>query len=145
MVRVLGRPRGEYAAFAQALGATIAVRFCLFFLPVRSVRRGLRRLLRADPPPPVSKRLPMERLLRCAARAGRFSPVGGTCLVSALVAEALLKRHGYPVTLRVGAQRQAGAFAAHAWLEFEGSVVVGGPLAVVQQYTPFPGIERLLT
>ncbi|MDR3701280.1 MAG: lasso peptide biosynthesis B2 protein [Candidatus Sulfopaludibacter sp.] len=142
---MLGRPRREDAAFAQALGATIAVRVLLAGLPVRSVRRVLRRVLSANQPLPVRKRISMDRLLRCAARASRLSPVGSTCLVSALVAEALLNRHGYPVTLRVGAQRLAGAFAAHAWLEFEGCVVVGGPLAVVEQYTPFPEIDRLLT
>lgn len=145
MVRLFGKPGREYAVFAQALGATVAVRLFLTFLPIRSVRRGLRRLFAANRPLPVEKRIPMGRLLRCAARAGQFSPVPGTCLVSALVVEALLNRHGYPVTLRVGAQRHGGAFAAHAWLEFEGSVVVGGPLAVIQQYTPFPEIERLLT
>ncbi len=145
MVRLPGRPREEYVAFAQALGATIAARVLLTRLPVRMVRRSLRRLLAADRPLPADERVSMDRLLRCAARAGRVSPVSATCLVSALVSEALLNRHGYPVTLRVGAQRQAGAFMAHAWLEFEGCVVVGGPLAVVEQYTPFPEIDRLLT
>jgi hypothetical protein len=140
-----GKPKQEYAVFTQALAGTLVVRVLLACLPVRSVRRGLRRLLAANRPLPLEHRMSMERVLRCSARAARLSPVPGTCLVSALVAEALLNRHGYPVTLRVGAQRQGGAFAAHAWLEFEGCVVVGGPLAVVAQYTPFPEIERLLT
>ncbi len=144
MPQLLNRPKHEYTVFLQALTATMAVRGALSGLPVRKVRRALRRLLAAENSVRQEERLPMDRVLRCVARASQLSPVPPTCLVTALVAEALLNRHGYSVVLRVGAQRQGGAFAAHAWLEFDGAVVVGGPLAVVEQYTPFPEIERLL-
>ena len=69
--------------------------------------------------------------------------LGGTCLTNALVAEALLARYGYPATLRIGASRQDGGFAAHAWVERNGEVVIGGPASVVAQYSPFPHLGEL--
>ena len=145
MASFFRRPFQEYRVAGQSLFATLGVRVLLSCLPVRSIRRGVRFALSADTPLAPASRLSMERLVRCAARGARFSPLPATCLVNALVTEALLNRHGYPVGLRVGVQRRAGAFSAHAWLEFQGSVVVGGPITVVEQYTPFPEIERLLT
>lgn len=48
-----------------------------------------------------------------------------TCLVQALAAQLLLTRHGHMADLQIGVS-QAKGFEAHAWLEFEGRVVLGG-------------------
>lgn len=69
--------------------------------------------------------------------------LGGTCLMNALAAQALLTRYGYPVTLRIGASLKDGGFAAHAWVERNGEVLIGGPAAMVQEYTPFPQLDGL--
>jgi hypothetical protein len=69
--------------------------------------------------------------------------LGGTCLMNALTAQALLGRYGYPVKLRIGASRQNGGFAAHAWVERNGQVVIGGPASVVAQHSPFPNLGGL--
>lgn len=64
--------------------------------------------------------------------------VSGTCLSNALAAQALLGRYGHPSILRIGAALTDGNFTAHAWVEHDREVVVGGPESVVRQYTPFP-------
>jgi hypothetical protein len=69
--------------------------------------------------------------------------IGGTCLANALAAQALLVRYGYPATLRIGASLQDGGFAAHAWVEHNGQVLIGGPAYVVAQYSPFPDLGGL--
>lgn len=69
--------------------------------------------------------------------------LGGTCLTNALAAQALLGRYGYPATLRIGASRQDGGLIAHAWVERNGDVVIGGPASVVAQYSPFPNLGGL--
>ncbi len=48
-----------------------------------------------------------------------------TCLVQALAAQVLLTKHGHTADLQIGVS-QAKGFEAHAWLEFEGRVVLGG-------------------
>jgi hypothetical protein len=66
-------------------------------------------------------------------------------LVEALVSQALLHRHGYTARLRIGVRLQAcGDFAAHAWLEYDGAVIVGGPMTVVDQYQALPELEHLI-
>jgi hypothetical protein len=53
-------------------------------------------------------------------------PGAANCLVRAIACKHLLGRYGYASELKIGASRdKAGEFAAHAWLESEGRVVVG--------------------
>jgi len=139
------RPPIEYGVFARAWLSTVTVRMLLPCLAVRTIRRVLRRVLSADAPLPGTKRLPADRVVSCATRAGRFSPLPVTCLVTAVVVEALLNQHGYPARLQVGVQRgSGGSFAAHAWVVLEDAVVVGGPVSVINEYTPLPHVERFL-
>jgi hypothetical protein len=50
-----------------------------------------------------------------------------SCLVEALVAHAMLQCRGYPAALRVAVRRrELGSLVAHAWVECDGVVVVGG-------------------
>jgi hypothetical protein len=57
--------------------------------------------------------------------ASRFVP-RATCLVRALAAHRLLAAHGHDSELRIGvAKGGAAGFAAHAWVECGGAVVVG--------------------
>jgi len=54
--------------------------------------------------------------------------VGATCLVNALAAVAMLRRHGYTPELRLGVRdcgRVTRPLDAHAWVECEGQVVAG--------------------
>ena len=60
------------------------------------------------------------------ALASRYVP-RATCLTQALATLILLDLYRYPVTLRIGvARNNVGEFEAHAWIESDGSVVIGG-------------------
>jgi hypothetical protein len=53
---------------------------------------------------------------------------GTTCLPRALAAHVLLGRHGHGAELHIGVNRDSqGRFQAHAWVETEGRVIIGGP------------------
>jgi len=139
------RPWGEFRLFAQALLALTVTRLTLHWAPLPVVRRRVWRALLASKPLPERRRLPMARVLRCAAAAARWTPAPATCLAMALVAQALLHRHGYSTQLRIGVRfRPSEPFQAHAWLEHEGRIVVGGPAAVVEQYQVLPDMEHLI-
>jgi hypothetical protein len=78
-------------------------------------------------------------------KAAKYSPVGSTCLASALVAQALFSRHGYDTSLQIGVKRDThGRFAAHSWLEHEGVVLVGGTKDEIEDYAVLPDIDHLL-
>ncbi|HVB38878.1 MAG TPA: lasso peptide biosynthesis B2 protein, partial [Vicinamibacterales bacterium] len=70
-------------------------------------------------------RVPVERL-RWAVLAVAHERPGASCLAQALTLQVLLARSGRPSVLRLGvAGGPATAFAAHAWLEHDGRILVG--------------------
>ena len=136
---------GEWLLFTQALCGTVLTRAALRVLPLPRVRRLVRRYFRAASPLPRARRALAAQAVWAAVAAGRRSPLGTTCLATALVAQALLQRHGYEAKLRIGVGRELdGAFIAHAWLEREGKVIVGGPAEMVAAYAPLPEMEHLI-
>jgi hypothetical protein len=114
---------------------TVAVRAGLWVLPFRVVRAAAGRLASARVVP--SKRHSRERLVWATMVATRFVP-RATCLTQSLTAQILLRRHGYPAELRLGVAREAGQFAAHAWVESDGHIVIGN--ADVWRYTSIAAI-----
>jgi hypothetical protein len=50
---------------------------------------------------------------------------GTTCLTEAAVAYTMLRRHGHDPRLRIGVRRGDSALDAHAWVECDGTVVMG--------------------
>jgi hypothetical protein len=139
------RPSAEYCLFAQAWVGLTATRLALRWVSIPSLARRVWRAFSAAEPLPEEKRLPLARVLRCAGAAARFMPLPTTCLATAIVVQSLLHRHGYAAQLRIGVRDPVkGRFAAHAWLEYQGAVIVGGPASVVNQYQPLPGVEQLI-
>jgi len=59
-------------------------------------------------------------------------------LAQALAIQVLLERRGYPTQLRIGFTRsKGGQMSAHAWVECEGRVVIGG-MGNMIRYIPVP-------
>lgn len=139
------RSAAEYWLLCRGLAGSVASRLGLMVLPLAVVRKAVRFFFASDSPLPPERRCSAEQVIRAAVSAGIHSPVGSTCLSNALVAQAMLQRHGYDATLRLGVKRDAnGAFCAHAWVERDGRIVVGGPPAEISKYTSLPDIEHLI-
>ncbi len=65
------------------------------------------------------------------------------CLVQAITAYILLRRHGHPANLRIGVQYDNDrSFAAHAWVESQAYVVIGA-LPDLSRYTALPDVLPL--
>jgi hypothetical protein len=80
----------------------------------------------------------VRRIAWAVTAAARRLPSRTTCLVEALAADAMLRRRGFASTLRIGVREPAAAVPldAHAWVECEGSVVIG-ELANLSDYVVF--------
>jgi len=50
---------------------------------------------------------------------------GATCLAEAAVAYTMLRRHGHDPQLRIGVRQGESVLEAHAWVECDGTVVMG--------------------
>jgi hypothetical protein len=126
-------PPARRAALPEALAAVIFVRLGLWFLPWRIWERVAGRLPSAGMSV-GSAETTAQDVAWAVRRVSRAVP-GATCLTQALAAQFLLSRRGYASRLRIGVARAPGArLRAHAWLESDGLIVLGG--AGVEAFTP---------
>jgi len=138
------RPRDEgrqpRLIAGTALVALLVAQGALRVLSFQTVRRlflGMATFGRAE----GVRRPKIETLVWAMEAAKRRCPVRTTCLGEALAAEALFTYAGYAPVFCIGAARAGGRFEAHAWLEHDDVIVVGGPASVVERYTKFPRIS----
>ena len=111
------------------------VRVGLWLLPFPTVRQLLRGVARGRSGSKSEERSSVERLVWAVKVSTRYVPAA-TCLTQALVTKALLSRSGHHATVRIGVARsEAGQFQAHAWVENDGSVVIGGAESLLKTYT----------
>jgi transglutaminase superfamily protein len=106
------------------LKATItvaAVRLALWLVPYDRIRAYLKK------PPPVSKHpQSTASVVRFVNAASRVIPLA-TCLTRAVAAELLLRRNGHDASLKIGVSKTASdSLLAHAWVESDGVIVIGG-------------------
>jgi hypothetical protein len=118
-LRRLAPAERNLAFSGLAVLATVRIALCL--LPFHRVMRlfrisGVRR--------PVHGGCTPQQVAWAVRLASRYLP-GATCLPRALTTQFLLNRHGHPSRLCVGVS-SAQKFEAHAWVECDGIVVVGG-------------------
>jgi len=136
--RLARLPPAERRLVIAATALAAGVGLALHVAPFRLVRAALARVAR---PSRGALRLPVPRIIWAVTAATRRVPGANSCLVRALVARALLARHGHPAAVRLGVARQpAGALAAHAWVESDGRIVVGD----VERpgFSPLPSLEE---
>ena len=81
-----------------------------------------------------------SQLAWAVRKTSRYIPLA-TCLPQALVTKLLFTRYGYPAELRLGvAKNERGQLDAHAWVESDGVIVVGG-LPDMTRFTPLPPMD----
>ncbi len=126
---------GEKQLMWRALAALACCRLGLWLVPLPRIKRFMetvtpRSASLAARQSPVSA----AQISRAIGRASVLVPKS-TCLVQALAAQWLLRRENHASHLHIGVVKQAdGEFLAHAWVECEGAVVVGG--GDLGRYTP---------
>ncbi len=127
VARFLALPSAEQRLVLAAAGLLAGVRVGLWVLPFRRVH-GAVGALANDPGIRTGRTPSVERIVWAVGAADCLVP-RTTCLVRALAAHALLGRHGHPSELKLGVAGGGGrGFEAHAWLEHDGRVVIGGPV-----------------
>jgi hypothetical protein len=108
----------------------------LRLLPFHQLRRLLDRYAgpRQLSPPQTTA---LDRIPWAVDAAANRCIFPATCLVRALVADAMLRRRGFATQLRVGVrlcgERTSRVLEAHAWLECNDRVIIGD-LADIREY-----------
>lgn len=118
------------------------IRLGLWILPFRNMRKIVDNLAQSStgidrPRWPVP-----EQISWAVTTTSRYVPQA-TCLTQAMTTRILLGRYGHPATLQIGVTRgEKGDLQAHAWVESNGIVVIGGTEAELKEkYVMLPAIE----
>lgn len=138
--RLVALSRDERAALLRAVPLLLLMRLAIAVLPFRAVPR-LARALVALPPRP-RRPLPPEPVLWAVQAAGHRFFRRNPCLTEAFTALVLLWRAGRAARLRIGVSRNPSTptLMAHAWLESEGRIVIGGTRSP-GRYAPLFSLE----
>jgi hypothetical protein len=65
-----------------------------------------------------------QRITRLVSIAASYGIYRTNCLKIALVAQWLLQRKGIATNLRIGINNDLSLFSAHAWLEYDGEILI---------------------
>jgi hypothetical protein len=144
--RFISLPSQDRAALVRALRSLMFWRLGLWLFPVRVLRERVRvsaRNLRTSSRSAglrAGSTFSVERVTRAVKTAAPYVPAA-TCLTQALAAQSLLSRGGHRSELHIGVAKGPGSeFGAHAWVQCEDRVVIGG--ADLDRYTPLLAWEE---
>jgi hypothetical protein len=139
LLRFLGLPVAKQWLLIKAASVLAAVRTLLKVFPFPRVIPWMEAAGRRSGAPVADAQSP-EDLAWAMGVAGGVLPGGHHCLSQAMALQILMRRRGYSCKVCFGVQKDAGSrLAAHAWLEHEGTVLIGGDnLHRLVQLTPPP-------
>ncbi len=142
------RSRPERALLLQTLALLCAARIALKFQSMQQVSEWLckigsaRIIFRSRG---IESRVSREQIGWAVNVVSARVLGDGTCLTQALTARQLLQVNGYPAELRIGVAKQAdGKLAAHAWVESEGEIVIGGTAAELAAFSQFHASDDVM-
>lgn len=130
----------ERFLLGQAFLSLALVRLGMWILPFRWFKPLVHWIMtgvyRKESTPLISA----AQVVKCIDRATRYSPGKTKCLARALTAKLLLQHYGYPCTLSIGVAKSGSQQpVAHAWIEHNGQVLIGGNFDL-SMLTPLPPI-----
>lgn len=118
------------------------IRIALLLLRFSIVRRLLTRLSRQFHTVSVDKVSYQKRIIWAVKVAGRRLLGDKPCLPQALTVQYLLDRMGKSTVLRIGvAKDMEDQLIAHAWVECDGEIIIGGRFSRFV-YTPLQPVEK---
>ncbi len=123
------------------------VRLGLFLRSFNRLRKILERMSaphQAIATDPLSQRQLIIRVQWAIDASCKFMPGSVKCLARALTMKTLLDRYNCPAKLVIGVDKNKVAqLEAHAWVEYEGHVVIGH-LHDLNRFKPLPNLPQFL-
>lgn len=124
----------DRALLLQSVAALVLVRLALRIWSIDRLRRWASR--------PGSGGEPVDNVVWAVSTVAR-SLRGTSCLASALALQRVLARHGHSSEVHIGVARAGGAFAAHAWVIRDGSVLIDtGDHSTYSRLVSWPSAPR---
>lgn len=112
------------------------IRLGLWLLPFKTLRNLLAKVTQTTSKLPTDA-VHVKKIIWAVKVASRYLPGRVKCLARALTTQILLERRGYQAQLRIGVVKNEKGLEAHAWVESQGRIVIGG-LKDLGRYTTLP-------
>jgi hypothetical protein len=117
------------------------VRLGLLLLPFRNLIKLVTRISEGFLHSCFANKVSLGQIVWAVNVVTRYMPGGAKCLARALTTQVLMNWCGYKPELRIGvAKSETGNFEAHAWIEYQGRVVIGY-LQDLPRFVPLPSLE----
>jgi hypothetical protein len=114
---------GSAALLRDTIALLVVIRVAVSVLPFRRVRSLARRLASLNGRWGRAASVEPEEIARAVSAGSRWVPAA-SCLTQALAGLVLLARNNHAGTLTVGVRR-GEKFGAHAWLYYDGRILLG--------------------
>ena len=134
LARLLRLSLSDQRLLISAAVALVSAKLCVRVLRLPLARSVVSRIQRLGIGASDAR---SERIVWAIEAASRAIPRMNNCLVRAVAGEAMFLRARHPCQIKLGAAKNGREFAAHAWLESEGAVVLGD--FELDRYSPFRG------
>lgn len=125
------------AAFILLTGVRLGLLllpFCNLFKLITNISEGFLHNIAAN-------KVSLGQIIWAVNVVTRYTPGGAKCLTRAFTTQILMNWCGYKPELRIGvAKSETGIFEAHAWIEYQGQVVIGY-LQDLPRFVPLPSLE----
>ncbi len=136
VLKLISLPQSGRNLLVEATVLLWAIRIGLRLIPFDTFRRLLPLETNERAHGGRSEVIDVRQLAWAVSASGeRTAP--STCLTRAITLQIMLARRGRAARLRIGVTKDdEGRFQAHAWVEHDGKVIIGGP--GMREYTPLP-------
>lgn len=128
MIELRGFPkaRGGKKLFLQAYIVMCLIRLGLLLLPFNRLQNLILKSKKLTWLEIASSEVTVGAIARAVNRSGKYSPGQPMCLARALTTAVLMSIYGFPYQINIGvAKGESGKIEAHAWVTWEGKVMVG--------------------
>jgi hypothetical protein len=126
--------KSDFTLFLKTWLLLGAIRLGLRLLPFRIVLKLANRLSA----PKRSASASIAAIVWAVEQSAACMPGGAKCLARAIATQMIMQRQGYYPAFRIGvAKAPQGHLEAHAWLEYQGHVIMGN-LPDLRRFMPLP-------
>lgn len=140
LIKFAARAWPDKVLLVRSLALVCIVRIGLWGLSYKTVQRLVDTPLAEQPhASPQATWAYQQRVVAAVEAVGRRLLGSKPCLTQALVARRMLRQKGIDAILRIGVTKDGHELLAHAWLEREGRVVIGGWMSPAR-YKPLASV-----
>jgi hypothetical protein len=142
LIKYLHLPLRNKRLLIESLLILTVIRISLRLLPYKIISKLITRLDRMIYTNQHTADTLPDDICWAIIRTGQKIYGKDTCLPLALAGQLQLVLHGFPACTRIGVKiNSGGGLIAHAWVELNGNVMIGGSELDIHQYTLLSDIE----